>query len=610
MPHSLTRSALQRALPMLLVVLALLSACANPLPSPSPTASLGPSTQQITITTPATGAVLASPFELRGQTAQFPQSGALTYRIYDAGGTQVGTGSIPVAGSQGQPGAFAALATFDAPAGGPGRLELVELSPADGAVLGTATIDISLGGRGGAPSPTAAQATAQPTSAPTAAPLPTAITQQAITIETPAPGTPVGSPMTITGRTSLWPFQGTLAYRVVNSANQQLGVGSFPVNGSPGQPATFVGQITFAVPPGGGPLRVEVYDQNAENNVVTASATLDVRVTVPQAITIETPAPGTPIGSPVVVTGRVARYPFQGNMAYRVTGANGVQLGQGLVPVTGALDQPATFVANITFNLPPTGGPVRVELSDQDAATGTVAARASIDLNVSPPAPAQQQITIDSPPRGTPVGSPMTVVGRARVFPQGGQLAFMVRDANGAMLGGGSMPAFRQPDGSATFNAALGFSLPPNGGNITVLIGEPAPGSALIGAGELIVFVNPQGPPPTAAPVQQQIFIESPPPGVLVGSPMTITGRTTRLVNNGRLYYTITTPDNQVLGDGEFPTPPRDGFAFTQQIFFQLPPRGGQISIRLYERDSGGAPTAEARIQLQVAPQIQPRTSP
>jgi len=606
MPHSTARAAFRAVL--LTLIAGMLFACGNQPAAPSPTVPLGQ--QSITIDTPAVGAVLNSPFELRGRTSAFPQGGSLTYRIFDSQGTQVGTGSIPVAGGAGQPGAFAALASFEAPGGGPGRLEVLELNPADGAVRGTATVEISLGGRGSVPSPTVALATAEPTAAPTAAPLPTPNTQQAITIDSPPAGTLVGSPMTITGRTSMWPFQGTLAFRVVDPANRQLGVGSFPVAGSPGQPAQFTASITFTLPPNGGAVRVEVYDQNAENNVVTASTALDVQVAVPQAITIETPAPGTNVGSPVVLTGRLNRYPFQGNLAYRVVGANGAQLGQGLVPVTGALNQPATFVANIVFNLPANGGAIRVELSDQDSVSGTVAARASIDLNVAPPAPPQQQITIDSPPRGTTVGSPMTITGRARLMPQGGVLGFMVRDRAGAMIGGGTVPAFRQPDGSATFNAPIGFTLPQAGGDVTVTIGEPSPGSALIGAAELVVFVNPQGPPPTSIPTQQQIFIETPPPGTLVGSPVTITGRTARPVNNGRLYYTITTPSNQVLGDGEFATPPRDGNAFVQELSFTLPAGGGPISIRLFERDSGGAPTAETRIQLQVAPQIQPRSAP
>lgn len=513
MPHPPTPAARRRtALLALAAVTALLAACGGqPSAPPTPTVTLGAQTQSIAIDAPQAGAVLTSPFELRGRTTQFPAGGALSYRVLDAAGAQVGAGTLPVAGAAGQPGAFAGLASFDAPAGGAGRVEVLETSAADGSVSAVATVDVSLGGRGGVLPPTAGP-TVEPTAAPTAAPLPTAVTQQAITIDTPPPGAEVGSPMTITGRTSMWPFQGRLAYRVVDPANRQLGAGSFPVSGSPGQPASFVASITFA--------------------------------------------------------------------------------------------------------LPAAGGAIRVELSDEDSATGTVAARASIDLNVSPPAPAQQQIFIDSPPPGATVGSPMTVTGRARLYPQGGVLGFMVRGSGGAMLGGGNIPAARAADGSAVFNAAITFNLPPGGGDVTLLVGEPSPGSALIGAAELRLYVATTTtpptavPPPTAAPAQQQIFIETPPPGTVVGSPLVITGRTTRNVNNGRLYYTIATDTNQILADGEFPVPPSDAPSFNQQLFFDLPPQGGQITVRLFERDSGGAPSATATIQLQVAPQIQPRTAP
>src|SRR5262245_29868629 len=58
--------------------------------------------------------------------------------------------------------------------------------------------------------------------------------QQVITIETPAPGTIVGSPVVITGRTSLFPPAASLGYRVRDSAGNQIGVGGLPVQGDSG----------------------------------------------------------------------------------------------------------------------------------------------------------------------------------------------------------------------------------------------------------------------------------------------------------------------------------------------------------------------------------------
>jgi hypothetical protein len=75
-----------------------------------------------------------------------------------------------------------------------------------------------------APVGTSATSELIPTStvAPTVAP---AVPSQVIVIETPPPGTIVGSPVVLTGRMSAVPPDGSLSYRVRDSAGAQIGAG-------------------------------------------------------------------------------------------------------------------------------------------------------------------------------------------------------------------------------------------------------------------------------------------------------------------------------------------------------------------------------------------------
>ena len=130
------------------------------------------------------------------------------------------------------------------------------------------------------------------------------------TIETPAPGTLVGSPAVITGRTSRLPKNSALSYRVLVSAGRQLGANTFLVSGGPGQPGSFNVSATFGLPRDGGAIRVELFEPGPAPGTPLASSAIDLAVDAQyQAITIETPPPGTVVCSPLVLTGQTARSP-------------------------------------------------------------------------------------------------------------------------------------------------------------------------------------------------------------------------------------------------------------------------------------------------------------
>lgn len=159
-----------------------------------------------------------------------------------------------------------------------------------------------------------------PTAAPTAIP-------QAITINTPPPGTLVGSPVVLTGRAAVVPTSGKFGYRINNSAGQQIGGGELVVAGNAGQPGSFSASLDFAPPTQGGDIQAQIFDRDAAGNP-TATAALAMFIAPPQAINFTSPPAGTFVGSPVVVTGNLAWLPNQSNLAYTFSIARASQLAQ------------------------------------------------------------------------------------------------------------------------------------------------------------------------------------------------------------------------------------------------------------------------------------------
>jgi hypothetical protein len=575
-----------------------------PLPTPAPTV---PPARTIQIDTPTAGAAVASPITISGRVDPAPAGGALTYRLFDAGGSLIATGALTVQGAAGQPGVFSGSIPYTLSAGGPGRIEVVELNSANGAVLAFVDLPVTLNAAAPQPSPGPGGG-------------------QAITIETPPPGTEVGSPVVLTGRTTRAPSGNRLSYSVRDAAGAQIGGGAFDVGLAADGGSQFVASLVFNLPPNGGTIIVEIFEPGAAGAPSVATANINLSVSPPQAITIETPPPGTTVGSPVVITGRTARFPFQGNLGYRFFDLNGRTIGGGVFPVNGQPGGPTTFIANLEFTSPPNGGAITAEIFDQNAADGQTVASASLSLNVAPP---PQQIIIETPPSGTTVGSPVVLTGRTVRFPAGGQLNYRVRGGNGSQIGGGVFAVAGTAEGSATFNASLTFTPPPQGGPIAVELFEvdPANGQVITSsilqltvAGPPVTAVPPIGilptvvpPTPTAPPVAQAITIETPPPGTEVGSPLVVTGRLTRFPVPGELNYRITTADRGLpLGDGVFPvrrSGPAGTITFTGELEFLIRPGFfGDIDVQIYERDpTTGVPVASATVRLTVA-RPQPRT--
>lgn len=611
---------------------------------------------QIFIDAPQIGTSLGNSFELRGRTSGIPADGRLIYRVFDAGEQLVGTGPLTIAGNQGGA-TFATLATHLASVGGPGRLELVNLNASSGTIQAIASLNVTLAT--GGTLPPGATAPAQPSNPALSTPISSV---QLLSIDTPAPGTVVGSPLVVTGRTALYPQAGVLGYRVLNAAGAQIGAGTFPIVGNPANPATFNSSLNFQVPAGPTSIRVEIFDQNPSSGAIVASSSVELRIGAPppavQAIIIETPPPGTFIASPVVITGRTTQFPFQGNLAWLAIDQLGRQLGNGIFNVLGSPGQPTTFNSSLDFQLPQGGGPVRFEIYDQDAVTGATVARGVIDLQVAAlptsaptataptatapttsaptataPAAALQQIFIDTPAPGTLVGSPVVITGRTVQYPFGGQLAYRFRDQQGAQLGSGGIRVAGQAGGPGSFNVQLFFNTRPGLGQIFLDILENGPTNNVVASATIVLQVDngSQQPQPTQSPqpspIAQQpqveppaslpelstpIVIDTPAPDTLVGSPVVITGRTNLFPNGGTLYYQVLDAQRKVLAENQFQvfgTP--DGISpFNLSIEFPAPQGGGPVVIEIFTRDQDGQPTNLASLALTASPPPYPAPQP
>jgi hypothetical protein len=278
------------------------TATAAPSSSPVGTATTPP--RQILIDAPAPGASVSSPLEVRGSVTVSPFESTLRWRVYDAAGQVVGEGPIMVDAEMGQPGSFAGQIPFTVSAGGPGRVELAELSAKDGSVIVSAAVDVIL-----------------------AAPL------RQILIDAPAPGATVSSLVDVRGSVTVSPFESTLRGRVYDPAGQVVGEGPVMVDAEMGQPGNFFGQIPFTVS-AGGPGRVEIADISAKDGSVIVSTSVDVVLAAPPVPSlIEIPAAGAQAVLPLHILARVGQPGEQASVT--LTWQDGTVLNSQLPILTG-----------------------------------------------------------------------------------------------------------------------------------------------------------------------------------------------------------------------------------------------------------------------------------
>lgn len=102
------------------------------------------SQRAINITNPAAGDQVAGSIQLQGSVTIAPFENNLVYRLYDQQGSLLAEGPLNVdAANPGDPGTFDAPLDLSAlPAGLPVRLEVLDLSPADGSTLAMDSVEL------------------------------------------------------------------------------------------------------------------------------------------------------------------------------------------------------------------------------------------------------------------------------------------------------------------------------------------------------------------------------------------------------------------------------------------------------------------------------------
>ncbi len=116
------------------------------IPPPTPTAC-PPGCPQISITTPARGALVSSPVVVAGRGAASEQSVAV--RVLDATGYEIGRSTARIDGAAGAVGPYSAVVTFTVPASTqPGRIQVYSQSRGDGAIEALASVTVLLRGSG------------------------------------------------------------------------------------------------------------------------------------------------------------------------------------------------------------------------------------------------------------------------------------------------------------------------------------------------------------------------------------------------------------------------------------------------------------------------------
>ena len=103
---------------------------------------------QIVLQTPLSGAPVGTSVDVRGWISTVPFENNLTYRVYSEGGVVIERGWIMVEGDLGDPGTFAKSITLaNAHAAGPVRIEVRDVSEADGSLFTSTTVQVLSIGR-------------------------------------------------------------------------------------------------------------------------------------------------------------------------------------------------------------------------------------------------------------------------------------------------------------------------------------------------------------------------------------------------------------------------------------------------------------------------------
>jgi hypothetical protein len=244
------------------------------------------------------------------------------------------------------------------------------------------------------PTPSTAASSASPSAEVTATEIRTPASAQpapsdehTITIDAPAAGATITSPVVVGGDASFWPFEGMLTGVIKDANGVVLGTAPLPVQ-SPGTPAggPWEAQITFDAPAGTTEGTLDVYAASPKDGAIVAIETLPVRFGTtqpaetqpPSPVQLDAPQPVQDVTLPVHVALRVS--PSQ-QVAARLVYSNGAVL-EAPVPVVTGSDGVGYGVLNLQWSTegpPPTTVPGAATLEIVNA-DGSVLTQSTVNV--------------------------------------------------------------------------------------------------------------------------------------------------------------------------------------------------------------------------------------
>jgi hypothetical protein len=156
-----------------------------------------------------------------------------------------------VVGQFGSPANFAVAGTYQATVGGPGTIEVAEVSVTDGTLIAIDSVAVTL--------------VADPAG-------------YDLIISDPIPYTAIKSPVQIRGQTSARPFDGRLSYRIIDVSGKEISGGFLPSSGQGGPINLYDGFANFSVNRDG-PGRIEVFDIRPADGAIITFGTVNVWLT-------------------------------------------------------------------------------------------------------------------------------------------------------------------------------------------------------------------------------------------------------------------------------------------------------------------------------------------
>src|ERR687886_253168 len=139
------------------------------------------------------------------------------------------------------------------------------------------------------PSPTRSAATSPSPTNPAASPTAERHLEHVIAIEFPKPNATISSPLTLSGSTNFWPFEGTLGAKLKDAQGSPLGQIPVTVQSQAiGQGGPWSERLTFTPPAQPQTGILEVFDTSAKDGTITTIARVTVRL-VPAGASGTTP---------------------------------------------------------------------------------------------------------------------------------------------------------------------------------------------------------------------------------------------------------------------------------------------------------------------------------